>query len=41
MKIPVAPPKPPTHGPKKTAKIAGTTTGGQNLTPSNFTGKIT
>lgn len=37
-KIPIAAPMPPTHGPKKTAKTAGTTTGGQNRTPSNLTG---
>ena len=33
-KIPMAAPTPPTKGPKRTEKTAGTTTAGQNLTPN-------
>ena len=37
MKMPIAPPIPPTHGPNKTAKTAGITTAGKNATPRNVT----
>jgi hypothetical protein len=35
MKMPIAPPIPPTQGPKSTAKTAGIMTTGQNLTSPN------
>jgi hypothetical protein len=37
MKIPIAPPIPPTQGPNKTAKTAGMTTAGKKPIPKKVT----
>lgn len=40
MNIPMAAPVPPTHGPNKTAKIAGIKAAGQKATPPKLKPKL-